>query len=584
MIKALLENGIDMELRKQKIIYSVYILLILFSVYAYGVKKVCCFTLFPDEFGYWASAANLAGYDWSDMTGLGYYYSFGYGFLLFPFLKLCSNGITAYRAAIGLNMVLMCASFGMSQGIIKELFPERNEVQRVFLSGIVIFYPSWIFYMQMTMTESLLMFLFVVLIKVLVSLIKNPGIWTAAGLAVLITYMYSVHMRMAGVAVSCIIVLWMWGKENPNARRCLTVFFITLILTGALAVWYKQYTISEIFPYVGQQALKTNDYGGIWGKFTEIFSIKGIVHFGTGLFGKIFYIGLSSFGFAFWAMIWCLKGAAEFFTKKGLKVLGIHKWIALFMLLAVISEVLISTVYMVREENIDGLIYGRYNDFLVPFLMIIGICTLEKSRNFFKLSLLWGVLSGVMAFLLLVIVEKENRTGIRGYMTVGISQYIREASFEPRFFFLVSWLVGIILLLVLGILVKLSFRKRDMGWLMGCIIMIEVVLGLYASHHYTYQYNETHFVDKAVAEIIREKSDGNRSVLYLKEDETRYIEAIQMMLGDQKIEIIEKEEFFEKENYDDFLLTVNWSSYKDELKKIYEKSVEVNTFILFYNP
>lgn len=584
MIKVLLENGINMELRKQKIIYSVYIVLILFSVYAYGVKKVCCFTLFPDEFGYWASAANLAGYDWSEMTALGYYYSFGYGFLLFPFLKLCSNGITAYRAAIGLNMVLMCASFWVSQGIIKELFPERNEVQRAFLGGIVIFYPSWIFYMQMTMTEALLMFLFVVLIKVLVSLIKNPGIWTAAGLAVLITYMYSVHMRMAGVAISCIIVLWMWGKENPNARRCLTVFFIALILTGVLAVWYKQYTISEVFPYVGQQALKTNNYGGIWGKFTEIFSIKGIVHFGTGLFGKIFYIGLSSFGFAFWAMIWCLKGAAEFFTKKEIKVSGIRKWIALFMLLAVISEILISTVYMVREENIDSLIYGRYNDFQVPFLMVIGICTLEKSRNFFRLSLLWGVLSGFMAFLLLVIVEKENRTGIRGYMTVGISQYIREVSFDPRFFFLVSWLVGIILLLVLGLLVKLSFRKGDMGWLLGCIIMMEVVLGLYASHHYTYQYNETHFVDKAVVEIIREKSDGNRSVLYLKEDETRYIEAIQMMLGEQKIEIIEKEELFAKENCDDFLLTVNWSSCKDELEKMYEKSVEVNTFILFYNP
>ena len=52
-----------MELRKQKIIYSVYILLILFGVYAYGIKKICCFTLFPDEFGYWASAANMAGYN-----------------------------------------------------------------------------------------------------------------------------------------------------------------------------------------------------------------------------------------------------------------------------------------------------------------------------------------------------------------------------------------------------------------------------------------------------------------------------------------------------------------------------------------
>ena len=73
-----------MELRKQKIIYSVYILLILFGVYAYGIKKICCFTLFPDEFGYWASAANMAGYDWGGGTALGFFYFFGGGFLVFP--------------------------------------------------------------------------------------------------------------------------------------------------------------------------------------------------------------------------------------------------------------------------------------------------------------------------------------------------------------------------------------------------------------------------------------------------------------------------------------------------------------------
>lgn len=582
--KNLLNNGINMELRKQKIIYSVYILLILFSIYAYGIKKVCCFTLFPDEFGYWASAANMAGYDWSGMTALGYYYSFGYGFVLFPILKLFPDGIAAYRAAIGLNMILMGISFWLIQEIIKELFPKTDEVERAFLGGIAIFYPSWIFYMQMTMTEALLMFLFTVLIKLLIFLIKNPGNLAAAVLALLLSYMYSVHMRMAGPAISCVIVLLLWGKERPDVRKYIVVFLVTLLLAGGLAVWYKQYTILEVFPYVGQKALKTNNYGGIWGKFTELFSSKGIIHFDIGLLGKIFYIGLASFGFAIWGIIGCLKETAVFFRKKEAETSGLHNWIAVFMLLAAGSEILISTIYMVREENIDSLIYGRYIDFLVPVLMIIGICTLKESRNFIKLSLIWGFLSGAIAILLLVIVEKERRTGLRGYMTVGMSQFIREASFEPRFFFLASWIFGIILFLVLGILIKLSSQKENMGWLMGCFIMVEVVLGLYASHHYTYQYNETHFVDKAVAETIRGEGGENASVVYLKEDETRYIQAVQMMLGEQKIEVVEEEDFFAGDSYADFLLTVSWSANKEELKKMYERSVEVNTFILFYNP
>lgn len=572
-----------MELGKQKIVYSAYILLILFIIFTYGIQKVCCFTLFPDEFGYWASAAKIAGYDWSDMTALGSYYSFGYGFLLFPVLKISFDGIVAYRAAIGLNVALMCVSFFLAQGIVRDLFPETNEVQRVFISGIALFYPPWIFYMQMTMTETLLTFLFIVLLKLLISLIRRPGVRTVAGLAVLITYMYSVHMRTAGLAISSVIVLCLWGKEQKNGKKYLLCFFIILMLTGAMAVGYKRYTVSEVFPYVEPEALKTNDYEGIWSKFTEIFSTEGIIHFSAGLLGKIFYMGLSSFGFVFWSIIWCLRGVSDYFRKRMKGITELHEWIALFILLAVVSEILISTVYMVREKSIDSLVYGRYIDFLVPALMMTGICMAERSKFFLRLSLLWGALSGGMALLLLALIDREKRTGIRGYMTVGISQFIKESSFEPYVFFLMTWMVGFILLLGLGMLIRLSCKVDNMNWLMGGFIVAEVALGLYASHHYTYRYNETHFVDKAVAEVIRERADENKEVFYLKEDDTKYIEAVQMMLGEQQVKVIEEEEFVAKEHNDDFLLTVSWSSYKEELRELYENNVEVNTFILFYN-
>lgn len=68
---------------------------------------VCYFTVFPDEFSYWASAVKMAGYDWNDMVALGSYYSFRYGFLLFPVLKICADGIVAFRVAIGLNAAVM---------------------------------------------------------------------------------------------------------------------------------------------------------------------------------------------------------------------------------------------------------------------------------------------------------------------------------------------------------------------------------------------------------------------------------------------------------------------------------------------
>ena len=48
----------------------------------YCLMGVFGFVAFPDEFGYWAVAGAILGYDWSEVTSIGSYYSYGYGALL----------------------------------------------------------------------------------------------------------------------------------------------------------------------------------------------------------------------------------------------------------------------------------------------------------------------------------------------------------------------------------------------------------------------------------------------------------------------------------------------------------------------
>ena len=147
--------------RKKINSYLLFILLIIFGVYQFGIGKICGFTMVPDEFGYWASAAKNVGYDWSEVASLGSYYSFGYSFLLTPILWLFRDGVMAYRAAVTVNMILMCVGMFLICGITRRLFPETDQTKRIFVGGIAVFYPVWIFNMQMTMAEALIMFLFV---------------------------------------------------------------------------------------------------------------------------------------------------------------------------------------------------------------------------------------------------------------------------------------------------------------------------------------------------------------------------------------------------------------------------------------
>lgn len=111
---------------KREHIYLIFIILIIICIFQYGIHKICGFTIYPDEFGYWASAAKAVGYDWTEVASLGSYYSFGYSVLLIPLLKLFRNGVTVYRAAVAVNMILMCLSVPVIYQIIGRLFSEKE--------------------------------------------------------------------------------------------------------------------------------------------------------------------------------------------------------------------------------------------------------------------------------------------------------------------------------------------------------------------------------------------------------------------------------------------------------------------------
>ena len=123
---------------KQEHIYFILLLLIIFCVFQYGGRKICGFSLYPDEFGYWASAAKVIGYEWSEVASLGSYYSFGYSLLLAPLLKLFREGIAAYRAAIAVNMILMCMGGGLLYKSGSRLFPGLDRGKRILISGIAV--------------------------------------------------------------------------------------------------------------------------------------------------------------------------------------------------------------------------------------------------------------------------------------------------------------------------------------------------------------------------------------------------------------------------------------------------------------
>lgn len=64
-----------MRLKKRKeCLFFLLFAFLIFGIFQYSIHKIFGMVYFPDEFGYWASAAKWNGYDWSSLTALGSYY------------------------------------------------------------------------------------------------------------------------------------------------------------------------------------------------------------------------------------------------------------------------------------------------------------------------------------------------------------------------------------------------------------------------------------------------------------------------------------------------------------------------------
>lgn len=572
----------QMGVKEQRRIYHVYIVLILGSILGYGISEICSFTLFPDEFGYWASAAELAGYDWKDMTSLGSYYSFGYGFLLFPVLKFATDGITAYQIAIGMNMVFMCIAIWLIQGIIKELFPKADEVKRILSAGIAVLYPSWIFYMQMTLTEALLMFLFVLLVRVCLSFWKNPGKGKALCIAVIAVYMYCVHMRSLGVVLACMIALLITLFQKKESRNSVIWCLCGLVLGFVLAAILKQWAVEEVFVKTNAEWLNTNDYGGVCKKLQELFTGKGFYYFFAGILGKVLYLQTATFGLFYWAVVWCIgkvKRMIKGENKNGNEF--VKGMAAFFLLLSLSFEIMLCAVYLAKDQTIDSLVYGRYIEFLIPVFMCVGVIVPKK--KILSRGAALGTVTGIIAVLLTVLVEKEKREGLRGYMVVGISHFINETDFVPWKYFFQIWLFGMVMFLFIAVISRLAEQDNNKSWLLSFILVVEVVAGLYACERFIYRYNEVHFEDRMIVERIQQQISEGEQIFYLKEDGSRYIQAIQMMLKEKTVRMITKEEFLQQDtNSRDYVITVKWSEFGTLLEEKYGNIVKTNTFILYY--
>lgn len=561
--------------------YDILFVLLMSCIVCHGISKSYGFYFPADEFGYWSYAAGLAGYDWSDIASLGSYYSYGYSLILLPVFLIFKDGVIAYRAAMVVNIALLAVCFFI-----------RQKMGRTFYAAAAVFYPTWLFYAGTTFAEILLVTLYLTTCMLLLKYLQTDNKRYMALMLAAMFYMYLVHLRAIGVLVSGTAVLLLYNIRKYSIRKYImrnggrkvrsvlvpaAAAAVILAVGLLMGLFIKNYWTGMVYGDTADTLKNANDYAGQFEKIAYIFSIEGLKNLIISVSGKILYLGLASYGIAYFGIIYAVRRVRE------------KKYFPLFVLLTTVAALMICAIYTIRPGRVDTLTYGRYHEYVMPVLLMMGIKelgskALSAKRTMCRIAVMLE-LEAVMTWLVTVSLNENGQTSFFGNTICGISWLYNPQDFEPVSYYWKVYLTGAVLTVAVCMGIWWTGRRRGREILLMLLVTMQIVIGIRLSSMYIDDSRLGCFRDTLLREVIYELNpEGSREVYYSTEGNAfGNIGILQFMMRDTPIHIVKTDYDLDSQNEEDLLLIDFRSDQGEALAEKYDSHLTSGHFALYYN-
>lgn len=597
------------ETKRRKYFFSWYFLLfvvLIFCVFWRSIYRIYEFHIYPDEFGYWVSAAAWNGYDWSAvMATSSMYYSFGYSLILTPILRFSADSVQAYRIAVAVNMILQCISIGLLWGIVTRLYESlHHETKFVeedggqimeMLTGVgaAVLYPVWTFYTQTTLSEALLNFLYLFICWQMFRFLEKPTTIKVAVLSVAIAYLYFVHMRTIGVVAASILTLLLYGWKTPDCRKKILAGLVIFIISMGVGLHLQNVIKETAYVAADAERMTKNSYAGHFGQLKELFTLSGIMKFLQSCEGKLYYLGMASFGLFYPAVMAAIKRTVQIFRSAFTK----ENYCFFFLSVSMAGQFLITAIATSGSKRLDFIIYGRYNEYLLPVFIAIGMIIMMESGRLFRILFMNA---GISTALFIPVLWQAIRNGngkMIGTHAAGLNYLSDERhGYEliPEFY--KAYVFGILLMFILTGCIFIGKKLKKDILIISVLLFMEVLLSLRLSQKYIDYSNDLAYYNLRIYEYIEdyESENGKKDIAVYYLDNGRksaYIGLFQFALKEKSI-IVVKEAYDNDKNPDltvlspaldeeSFLIVDKDSRYREKLEEEYTECVRANHYVLF---
>ena len=446
---------------------------------------------FEDGLGTMATAAYLAGHDWSAFLGEdGYYYKYGQSlWYIVPFMFI-NNAVIRYRLMLVINSVLTAFIPVIAYRIAADykLAERRDAFAISLLTGML---PATLLYNKYTWAEANLFIIPWLIVFLQTKLYMEGGTFSyrkkmiySAGIALLSVYAFMSHQRGLIILIAAtVMVFWIrhCKKDSILLWMYLLVLVSGLVLDRVISVWQKAnvYAGAVLRHNTLADFLKPEIY-------QKMFSAKGVEALFLPFVGWLYNCACSTFGIALVGLCFMSARCWKWIRKKGsrsaLDVIageGILCFLGAFALgLLFFFQSSYGYFEGTDVQRCDHLFFGRYLESSIPILFyfgLIGLCNVQDTRRVMNLTFM--LQSGMFIFTTLRLLPRMNNVNCYVHSLMSMNLFMDTTNITKTLDIVSNYVPALFLFGVVSIIISLLFRlfysknRRAAYTIIGCLFL-----------------------------------------------------------------------------------------------------------------
>lgn len=390
---------------------------------------------FEDGLGTMATAAYLAGHDWSDfLVEDGYYYKYGQAFwYIIPFM-FTNNVVFRYRLMLVINTVLTSFIPVIAYRIaMKYKLADRADAFAIsLLTGIM---PCILLYNKYTWAETNLFLIPWLILMLEADLYVDNEVCTAkkkiysALIATFAVYAFMSHQRGIIIVMATTMMIFLMGccrKGCVSVLSYLSALVLGLVIDRFLSVWQKEYVYDGAVMMHNTLAdfLKPEIY-------QKLFSSKGVEALIKPFIGWLYNCSCSTFTISLAGL--CLMIAATTGCIHKRRIESVKDILAGQGLLCFLGAFALGLLFFFQSsygyfdgtlvERCDHLLFGRYLESSLPVLFyfgLIGMNDMESGRKLLNISFFIHIGLFVFSLVKLLPIMKDVDCYVHSLMSMNL--------------------------------------------------------------------------------------------------------------------------------------------------------------------